>query len=78
MFKSLKNLTSAVADLVVIGSKEVAHQATKAANNSNTVTSKLAEKAAAIREAYEISLASRKESVDGVLIVRAPENMKSE
>lgn len=78
MWKSICNISKAVKDMAVIAGKEVTHQAVKASNSSNSVTSNLAEKAAAIREAYEINLASRKEGVDGVLVVRAPESMKSE
>ncbi|NVN91926.1 MAG: hypothetical protein HXX11_15170 [Desulfuromonadales bacterium] len=75
MWKNIKNLVSAASDLVAIGSKEVAYQVSKASNATETVTSKLANKASAMRKAYEDNLYCRKEGVDGILVVRRHEDI---
>ena len=70
MWKSIKNIGAAVKDVVVIAGKEVAFQSERASNSTNNATEKLAQKAHNMWENYEVNLTSRKEGVDGVLIVR--------
>jgi len=72
MWKSIKNIGAAVKDVVVIASKEVAYQSTKASEKTNNATGKLASKAHQLRENYEVNLTSRKEGVDGELVVVRP------
>lgn len=75
MWKTFRNISSAAKDMVAIASKEVMHQVARANELSGSKTDKLAEKARAMRETYEVNLASRKEGIDGVLVVRrAPES----
>ena len=69
MWKSIKNIGAAVKDIVVIASKEVAYRSTKASSATNNVTGKLAAKAHELRENYEVNLTSRKEIIDGELVV---------
>jgi hypothetical protein len=70
MWKTLKNISSAVKDVVVIASKEAAFQAAKVNEKSGSATDKLAKKAHELREHYEVELASRKEGIDGILVIR--------
>lgn len=60
MWKAIRNISSAVADIVIIGSKEVGYQVGKASDSTDSVTSKLSAKAANIRAGYEQHLAERK------------------
>ena len=69
MWKTLKNISSAVKDVVVIASKEASFQIGKVNEKSGSATAKLAQKAHELREHYEVELASRKEGIDGVLVV---------
>jgi hypothetical protein len=69
MIKSLKHIGAAVKDICIIASKEVAHQAGRASDTTNNATAKLAAKAHVLRENYEVNLTSRKEGVDGELII---------
>jgi len=57
MFKTLKNIGSALVDITVVGSKELKHQIDKANSYSDSKTSKLAEKAAKLRQEYETKYA---------------------
>jgi len=57
MFKTLRNIGSVLVDLTVVGSKEVKHQIDKANNFSDSKTSKLAAKAAKLRQEYETKYA---------------------
>lgn len=70
MWKNLKNVVSAVADLTTIGTKEVAYQFNKASDATETVTSSLSSKAAALRERYEADLADRRAGVKKVEVVK--------
>ena len=70
MWKTLKNISSAVKDVVVIAGKECCFQTAKVNEKSGSATAKLAQKAHELREHYEVELASRKEGVDGVLVIR--------
>jgi hypothetical protein len=69
MWKNLKNVVSAVSDLVVIGSKEVAYQAGKASEATETVTGSFSSKAASLRVRYEADLADRKAGVKKAEVV---------
>ena len=69
MWKSIKNIGAAVKDVVVIASKECCFRAGKATEKTNNATEKLAAKAHTMRENYEVNLASRKDHVDGELVV---------
>jgi hypothetical protein len=69
MWKSIKNIGAAVKDVVVIASKEVAYQSTKASSATNNATGKLAAKAHELRENYEVNLVSRQQEVDGEIII---------
>lgn len=57
MFKTLRNIGSALVDITVVGSKELKHQIDKANSYSDSKTSKLAVKAAKLREEYETKYA---------------------
>jgi len=57
MFKTLKNIGSALVDITVVGSKELKHQMDKANSYSDSKTSKLAAKAAKLRQEYETKYA---------------------
>lgn len=63
MWKSIKNVVSAASDLVIVGSKEVAYQVSKASTATEAVTDKLAVKAAILKARYEADLAERKSGV---------------
>lgn len=69
MWNNIKNVVSAVSDLVVIGAKEVSYQAAKASDATESVTSKLADKSAQIRSQYESDLADRKAGIKKPVIV---------
>ena len=69
MWKSIKNIGAAVKDVVVIASKEVAYQSTKASEKTYNMTGKLAAMAHELRENYEVNLTSRKETIDGEIVV---------
>jgi hypothetical protein len=69
MWKSMMNVVSAAKDVLVIASKECCFQAGKASNTTNNATGKLAQKAHNMRENYEVNLTSRKEGVDGEIVV---------
>lgn len=76
MWKNIKNVVSAVSDLVVIGAKEVTYQATKASEASETVTSKLSQSAASLRATYEQNLADRKTGIKKAAVVTESETPK--
>lgn len=59
MWKNIKNVASAVADLAVIAGKEVAHQFNNVSEATEGVTITLATKAAELRAEYEKSLEVR-------------------
>jgi len=63
MWKNIKNICSAAADLAVIAGKEVSHQINSASTATEGVTSKLSNKAATIRANYEQHLADRKAGI---------------
>jgi len=69
MWKSIRNIGQAVKDMAVIAGKEVGYRASKVSSTTNNATGKLAAKAHELREQYEVNLASRKEGVDGELII---------
>jgi hypothetical protein len=69
MWKSIKNIGAAVKDICIIASKEVAFRSERASNKTNNATEKLAQKAHNMRENYEVNLTSRKEGVDGEIVV---------
>ncbi len=58
MFKTLRNIGSALVDITVVGSKELKHQIDKANSYSDSKTCKLAEKAAMLRQEYETKYAN--------------------
>jgi len=64
MFKTLRNIGSALVDLTVVGGKEVKHQIDKANNFSDSKTSKLAAKAAKLRKDYETKYAPEKTELE--------------
>jgi hypothetical protein len=68
MWKSIRNIGAAVKDICIVAGKEVAFQSGRASNTTNNATEKLAAKTAAMRENYEVNLASRG-GVDGELVV---------
>lgn len=77
MWKNIKNVVGAVSDLVVIGSKEVAYQVTKASSATESVTGSISNKAANIRARYEADLADRKAGIKKPTVVteaETPEN----
>ena len=63
MWKNIKNICSAAADLAVIAGKEVSHQINKTSTATEGVTSKMSTKAANIRANYEQHLADRKAGI---------------
>ncbi|HIJ97447.1 MAG TPA: hypothetical protein HPP94_17280 [Desulfuromonadales bacterium] len=69
MWKNIKNVVSAVSDLVVIGSKEVTYQVNKASTATESVTGSLSTKAASVRARYEADLADRKAGVKKPTVV---------
>ena len=73
MWKNICNISNAVSDLVAIGVKEASYQATKASNATETVTSRLATKAATIKAKYEADLADRKSGVVKPEVVKEAE-----
>jgi hypothetical protein len=73
MWKNIKNVVSAAADIVSIGTKEVAYQASKASSATETVTGRLATKAATIKAKYEADLADRKSGVVKPEVVKEAE-----
>jgi hypothetical protein len=76
MWKSIKNISSAVKDICIVAGKEISFQTGKASNTTNNVTGKLASKAHHLRENYEVNLTSRKEGVDGEIVVVRPSQHK--
>ena len=76
MFKNLRNVAAAISDLVVIGSKEVAHQVTKATDATESVTGSISQKAAALRARYEADLAARKSGIKKPTVVTEEETPK--
>lgn len=70
MWKNIKNVVSAVADLTTIGTKEVAYQLNKASDATETVTSSISSKAASLRERYEADLRDRKAGVKKAEVVK--------
>jgi hypothetical protein len=60
MWKSIKNIGSAVTDIATITGKEAMHQINKASGKTDSVTQKMADKAASLRDQYEKKLAMRK------------------
>ena len=69
MWKSIRNIGQAVKDMAVIAGKEVGYRASKVSSTTNNATGKLAAKAHDLREQYEVNLASRKDIIEGELIV---------
>ena len=63
MWKSICNISSAVADLAVIAGKEVAHQFISVSDATESVTESICNKAAALRTEYEASLVARESGV---------------
>jgi hypothetical protein len=63
MLKSIKNIGSAVTDIATITGKEAMHQITKASGKTDSITQKIADRAALIRDQYEKKLAMRKAGV---------------
>jgi hypothetical protein len=59
MYKAIKNITSAVADLTVIVAKESAHQITSVNDCCTDATRRVAWRAEQIRRNYEQKLAIR-------------------
>lgn len=57
MCKTLRNIGSAFVDSTVVGNKELKHQIDKANSYSDSKTSKLAAKAAKLRQEYETKYA---------------------
>jgi hypothetical protein len=66
MLKSIKNIGSAVTDIATITGKEAMHQLTKASGKTDSITQKIADKAALLRIEYEKKLAMRKAGVQVV------------
>ena len=60
MYKAIKNITCAVADLTVIVTKETVHQITSVNDCCTDATRRVAWKAEQIRRGYEQRLAIRK------------------
>jgi hypothetical protein len=75
MWKAIKNVASAVADLTVIAGKEVQHQVSKASDSTESVTSKLSAKAATIRTSYEQHLEERKLGVKSEVVTDTPSDV---
>ena len=71
MWKAIRNISSAVADLAVIAGKEVHHQVGKASDSTESVTSKLSTKAANIRASYEQHLEERKSVTKSAVVTEA-------
>jgi predicted regulator of amino acid metabolism with ACT domain len=63
MWKNIKNISAAVADISIIVGKEIAYISTKTSTATEGVTSKLSTKAANIRANYEQHLADRKAGI---------------
>ena len=76
MWKNIKNIGSAVADLAAIAGKEVAYQANKASEASLDVTIKLSTKAADLRANYEQNLKDRQSGVTKPEVVTEAETPK--
>jgi NADPH:quinone reductase-like Zn-dependent oxidoreductase len=80
MLKSIRNIGSVVTDLAAITGKEATYQLTKASEKSDSITQKLADKAALLRNEYEKKLAMRKagvrvvNDVDQRSIIKLPSN----
>ena len=72
MYKSVKNITNAVADLTVIVAKETTHQITSANDCCTDATRRVAWKAGQIRKGYEQRLNIRKRKT--LAIEYIPEN----
>lgn len=77
MWKNIKNVVSAVTDMVVIGSKEVSYQAGKASDATESVTSTFSTKAAALRARYEADLADRKAGIKKPEVVTETDTPKN-
>lgn len=60
MFRSIKNLTSAVSDMTLIAAKETYHQIDSANEFCTDVTRIIAWKAGMVRKSYEERLADRR------------------
>jgi hypothetical protein len=69
MWKSIKAIGSAVSDVSAIAGKEVAYQFSKAAEVSNSATTTLASRAAALKATYEQNLADRKAGIVKPVVV---------
>jgi hypothetical protein len=63
------NVVSAAKDVLVIAGKEASFNFSKASSATNNATGKLAAKAHALRENYEVNLVSRKDIVEGDIVV---------
>ncbi len=72
MFKAIKNITNAVADLTVILAKESAHQINSVNDCCTDATRRVAWKAEQIRKSYEERLAIRNRKP--LAIEHIPEN----
>jgi transcriptional regulator GlxA family with amidase domain len=60
MFKSIRNITSAVTDITTIAVKEVTHQIDSANECCTDITRNIAWRASQIRKEYEERLANRR------------------
>lgn len=69
MWNNIRNISNAVANIVAIGSKEVAYQAGRASTATEGVTSTLSSKAATLRAKYEADLADRKSGIKKPTVV---------
>jgi hypothetical protein len=77
MWKSICNISSAVADLAVIAGKEVAHQFNSASDATESVTVTISKKAAAIRANYEADLRDREAGIKKPVVVTETETPNS-
>jgi hypothetical protein len=70
---NLKNVVSAARDIVAIGTKEVSYQASRASSATETVTNRLATKAATLKANYQESLEVRKSGLIKPEVVKETE-----
>ena len=73
MWKAIRNVASAVADLSVIAGKEIQHQVNKASDVTASVTEKISNRAAEIRTNYESDLEDRKSGIKKPVVVTEAE-----
>lgn len=76
MWNAIKNVAKAAGSIAAIVSNETQYQFSKAADVSNSATTTLASKAAALRAKYEADLVDRKAGIIKPVVVTEVETPK--